>query len=91
MEPAHIAAKMGPAQAEVNKLLASAAEKLYVARSETGLPKDTKLLAGWHELALRAFAYAARSPGTLVITGWLAAYATVSVGVGPDDRWWDGG
>lgn len=63
MEPAEIAKEMELSTSEVEKLLASAVHKLYAARSQRGLPKDTKLLAGWNGLALSAFAYAARVTG----------------------------
>lgn len=57
---ADIAEKMELAQSEAEKLITHALQKLYAARSQRGLPKDTKLLAGWNGLALSAFAYAAR-------------------------------
>jgi len=54
------AKRLGVDPSEVESLLAQAAAKLHAARVKRGLPRDTKLLAGWNGLALAAFAEAAR-------------------------------
>ncbi|MFQ5993978.1 MAG: thioredoxin domain-containing protein [Acidiferrobacterales bacterium] len=60
LTPAEVAERMELGGAEVEQLLARAERKLYQARAQRDLPKDTKLLAGWNGLVLSAFAYAAR-------------------------------
>lgn len=57
---AEAAKRLGMDATEVETLLTQAADKLRTARAKRGLPRDTKLLAGWNGLALTAFAEAAR-------------------------------
>lgn len=64
MTSVDIAGTMQTTQDEVERLLATAAKKLYQVRRRRKLPKDTKLLAGWNGLALSAFAYAAQLTGS---------------------------
>ncbi len=54
------AKRLGVESSEVETLLTQAADKLRAARVKRGLPRDTKLLAGWNGLALTAFAEVAR-------------------------------
>lgn len=49
--------------AEVRRLIGSAEKKLLAARSQRGLPRDTKELAAWNGLALTALVEAARATG----------------------------
>ncbi len=60
---AEAAKRLGMDATEVEALLTQAADKLRTARAKCGLPRDTKLLAGWNGLALTAFAEAARMTG----------------------------
>ncbi len=60
---AEAAQRLGMDATEVEALLTQAADKLRTARAARGLPRDTKLLAGWNGLALTAFAEAARMTG----------------------------
>lgn len=60
---AEVAQRLQLEPAGVETLLAQAAEKLRQARAKRGLPRDTKLLAGWNGLALAAFSEAARLTG----------------------------
>lgn len=59
-DTADIATELGMSEALVNKLLASAKQKLLIARKQRTLPVDDKLLAGWNAQALSAFSLAAR-------------------------------
>ncbi len=54
------AKRLGMEPSDVEALLTQAADKLRAARVKRGLPRDTKLLAGWNGLALTTFAEAAR-------------------------------
>ncbi len=54
------AKRLSAETSEVETLLTQAADKLRAVRAKRGLPRDTKLLAGWNGLALTAFAEAAR-------------------------------
>jgi len=55
------AKRLGLETSDLEASLTHAAEKLRAARARRGLPRDTKLLAGWNGLALAAFAEAART------------------------------
>ena len=55
-----IAQQLNLSVKQVDALTQSAINKLTHARQQRSLPVDTKLLAGWNGLALRAFATAAR-------------------------------
>jgi hypothetical protein len=57
-----IAAQRRQQPADVEKLIASAEDKLRAARARRVLPRDTKELAAWNGLALAAFAEAAQTP-----------------------------
>jgi len=54
------AKRLGVEASDIEPLLTQASDKLRNARTKRGLPRDTKLLAGWNGLALTAFAEAAR-------------------------------
>jgi hypothetical protein len=60
MSAAEIAAQRQLELAEVEKLIASAEDKLRVARTKRVLPRDSKELAAWNGLALAALAEAAK-------------------------------
>jgi len=59
MPVAQIAASRNQQLADVENQIASAEDKLRVARAQRVLPRDTKELAAWNGLALAAFAEAA--------------------------------
>jgi len=61
MPAAELAEQRKQALVDVEKLVASAEEKLRAARAKRRLPRDTKELAAWNGLALAAFAEAAQS------------------------------
>ncbi|HJX19195.1 MAG TPA: DUF255 domain-containing protein [Acidiferrobacterales bacterium] len=61
MPAAEIAGQRKLAPVDVEKLIASAEEKLRAARAKRRLPRDTKELAAWNGLALAAFAEAAQA------------------------------
>ncbi len=50
-------------RAQVEALRSSAVAKLRAAQRQRSLPRDTKLLAGWNGLALRAMSHAAKATG----------------------------
>lgn len=58
-----VASRLGISADRAAALEASAAEKLRTAQRQRGLPRDTKLLAAWNGLALRAFSTAAQVTG----------------------------
>lgn len=58
-----VAESLGLGSDQVSALETSAIEKLRAAQARRSLPRDTKLLAAWNGLALRAFSYAAQVTG----------------------------
>ncbi len=63
MSAAAVAKKLGLQPAQVRRAVAAARRKLLAAQQRRSLPKDTKLLAGWNGMALRAFSLGAALPG----------------------------
>ncbi len=63
MSAVEVAQEMKLTVAQAQSLLAGAEAKLRQARGKRGLPRDTKVIAGWNGLALAAFAEAARLTG----------------------------
>jgi len=61
MPAAELAGQRKQALADVEKLIASAEDKLRAARAKRRLPRDTKELAAWNGLALATFAKAAQA------------------------------
>jgi hypothetical protein len=57
---AEVAAPLQIDPVKLETVLAQAMDKLWRARGQRQLPRDTKLLAGWNGLALSAYAEAAR-------------------------------
>jgi uncharacterized protein YyaL (SSP411 family) len=60
MDVNQIAKETGKAPAEIIKILQTSKKKLLIQRSHRSLPRDTKILAGWNGLALKALAEAAQ-------------------------------
>ncbi len=58
-----VAQSLNLERAQVEALRSSAIAKLRAVQSQRSLPRDTKLLAGWNGLALRAFSHAAQATG----------------------------
>lgn len=63
MSPQAVGAKLGLDPKRVVALLSSARRKLMAAQQHRSIPRDTKVLAGWNGLALRALSDAARLRG----------------------------
>ncbi len=60
--PVHVAKTMGIGVEDLGQRLSAARKKLLSAQQHRRLPRDTKLLAGWNGLALRALALRASDP-----------------------------